>query len=90
MIKITFSQRWRLEDYVQEHADVIDRCWDSSDEITWLKSNGFYPTKIALTNIDTDIIDYSLIFYVPEEIKTFLLLKYPAERTTIPIMYTED
>lgn len=78
---VTFSQRWRLEDYVNDHDNVANNVFEADEQIQWLQSQGYTPRAIEYRDIAMDVIEYSLIFEISDHDRTFLLLKFPNHST---------
>lgn len=79
--RITFTQRWRFEDYVNDFDNVAANVFDADEQIQWLQAQGYSPRQVEYRDIEMDTIEYSLIFEVSDQTKTFLILKFPEPST---------
>ena len=77
MVHVSYTQRWRMEDWIRDMDHQADHAWSLDPQINWLIEQGYKPRTSKHYDRAMDILHYILIFDVPESIQTFLLLQYP-------------
>jgi hypothetical protein len=80
---LTYSQTWPVADQ-QPRQDQVDSVFDTA-EVAWLIQQGFAPTHSQRAIPYRAHWVYTVTFRVPDEILTYINLRWPDTRTTVEV-----
>jgi hypothetical protein len=77
--QISYTQIWGMMEYIEHQEDLVGRAFAEIDQVHWLLEQGFRGHIARHHDITSDNFHIQLTFEVPEDIYTYIVLKWPEE-----------
>lgn len=87
MRKIEYTQIWAMELWLTCNTAemMMNQFFNDNPEITWLRDEGYKPTIVKTYNHQTQNVEVNMVFRVPDEIISYLLLRFTDDKTELEI-----
>lgn len=83
--EVCYTQVWRVEDWLADFHGIAYQIFEQREEIQWIEQQGFKSRSKKHFDMQTGILEVSVVFDLPEEFVTLLLLIYPNQQNRIEI-----
>ena len=78
-VMVTYEQRWGMESWINQNADLVGRAFSELDQIQWLHELGYTGTVARHHDVYMDNFHIKMSFEIPEQVLTMMTLKWPDE-----------
>lgn len=87
MRSIEYTQIWPMELWLTSYSaeSLMKKFFKESPEISWLQQEGYKPSIFSLYNHQTENVEVTMSFKVPDEIVTYLMLRFIDNETEMDI-----
>ena len=76
---ISYIQTWGMMEYIEHQEDLVGKAFMELDQVAWLIDQGFKGSIARHHDIRSDNFHIKMTFTVPEDVYTFIVLKWPEE-----------
>lgn len=76
---VEYTQVWGMLEYMEDQEDRIGAAFADAEPIAWLFEQGYMGVVTRHHQIVSDNFHIKLTFYLPDEVYTFLMLRWPEE-----------
>jgi hypothetical protein len=79
MKEISYTQIWGMAEWMEDQRDLVARAFYEVEPIQWMQEQGY--TSHVARHYDrlTDNFHVKITFNIPDEIYTYVTLKWPEE-----------
>lgn len=79
MKTVSYTQVWGMADWMEHNSLEVGRAFMSVEAINWLRLQGYRSQVTRHFEVASDNFHITMSFEIPEEVYTFMLLKWPEE-----------
>lgn len=83
MKQVAYTQIWGMAEWMEEQHDLVSRAFQELDQVQWLYSQGYKGHIARHYEVTSDNFHIQVTFDIPDEIYTYLILKWPEEILTV-------
>lgn len=83
MKNVEYTQVWGMAEWMEQNFTEVGRAFAEVEQVAWLLANSYPHTVKRSYEARTDNFHITMMFTIPDEAYTFLVLKWP--ETTIRV-----